>query len=71
MTSIDYAARRQKLTAAIDALIEGGAASVTLDDGTSVTKLDLPMLRQMEAEALKQERRAARPRGAFRIGAPK
>jgi len=71
MTSIDYVARRDKVAAAIDDLLTGKASAVTLDDGTSVTKLDLDWLQKYETQLNARIQRARRSRGAFRVGAPR
>jgi len=71
MTSIDYVARRDKVAAAIDDLLTGKASAVTLDDGTSVTKLDLDWLQKYETQLNARIQRARCSRGAFRVGAPR
>ncbi len=70
MSTIDYAARLTLVSAAITSLLTGGAQSVTMDDGTSVTKLDLKALQAEETRLSGLVRRSTRTRGAFRVAAP-
>lgn len=62
--SIDYTARRQMISAAIEALLTGGHQSYTVD-GDTVTKLDLATLQAEEQRLIALEKRQSRPRGAF------
>jgi len=71
MTQIDYAARLAKVQAAIEAILTGGAQSVTMDDGTAVTRLDLDWLTREEARLVRMVRRQSKPRGSFRVASPK
>lgn len=63
--SIDYQARLTKIQAAINAILDGGVQSYTLD-GRSLTKLDLAWLSREESRLNAKIARASRSRGAFR-----
>lgn len=63
--SIDYKTRLTKVQAAINAILDGGVQSYTLD-GRSLTKLDLGWLTEEESRLSAKIARANRRRGAFR-----
>jgi hypothetical protein len=63
--SIDYQSRLTKVQAAINAILDGGVQSYTLD-GRSLTKLDLGWLTREESRLEAKIARASRRRGAFR-----
>ena len=74
MSEIDYAARLASVQAAIEKVLSGGVKSYTLENGMSVTKLDLDWLTREEARLaalLRRQKRVASGRGAFRLAAPK
>jgi len=71
MTEVDYSARLAKVQAAIDAILTGAASQVTMDDGTSVTRLDLDWLTREEARLVRMVRRQSRPRGSIRVASPR
>lgn len=68
--SIDYQARLTAVSAAISALLSGGAQSYTID-GQSVTKLDIGKLMDEERRLQGLVDRAARSTGAFMRIAPR
>lgn len=70
MPSIDYAARRALVTAAIEKLLTDQIQSYTYD-GNTFTKLDLGDLQKEERRLLAMERRQSRRRGAFHRAAPR
>lgn len=70
MVTINYEARLTLVQAAIARILTAGAQTVTMDDGTSVTHLDLAALQREEARLVAQINRANRRGGAFRVAAP-
>lgn len=70
MTSIDYAARLEKVQAAIDAILTGKMENYDLD-GQRVTYLDLAMLQKEENRLISRINRLARRGGAFGVMVPR
>jgi len=70
MTTVDYAARLELVSAAIDALVTRGMQEYQID-GQRVTKLNLPDLVAEEQRLQRLVARQTRSRGAFRTVVPR